>query len=444
MSLKNLAIIASCITLSSSVFLSQPADGATFKVVEQSAVPQDIVVGKSYQLASAVLERDWQIQVALPAGYEAAEASGKTYPVLYVLDGEWQFSFVVSLAKRLANTGHLPGVIVVGIPREESDRGWFSARTPQSDQLLDFIDKEVFAFIDGTFRTRDNRTIIGWAYAGGMALHSLVTRPEMFDAYVVSSAYPSATAGFRNVTKTTVEALEEKITGLDSFKEFLYFGAATNEDMVTTGSDTLAATLKASAPRDMNWTYDVLPEEDHETTPFRIVPAALKSYFKDYQVLYYDTLADYKTHGGVATLEAYYEARADKYGTNPVVDIRALAGAIRLGMAADDVDSVNQLVAEIDYKTITPDHAFRIGRFANFYMRNQHWDRATAAYQGLITILPTSIPAHIRLARAYEEAGKKAEEIATYKKAVVLAETQKDRRLEALKEAVAELELANS
>ena len=60
--------------------LAQTAGAETAAV----AVETPIVIGRSYALPSAIMGQTREINVWLPPGYAD---SGKTYPVLYVLDG---------------------------------------------------------------------------------------------------------------------------------------------------------------------------------------------------------------------------------------------------------------------------------------------------------------------------------------------------------------------
>ena len=85
---------------------------------------QDVSIGKSYVIRSAVLAKEREIQIALPEGYEGSD---KTYPVVYTLDWQWQFSHSVGFSPRLMATETIPEVILVGIPRSRQDLGWYAA-----------------------------------------------------------------------------------------------------------------------------------------------------------------------------------------------------------------------------------------------------------------------------------------------------------------------------
>ena len=74
---------------------------------------QDVSIRKSNVIRSAVLAKGRQIQIALPEG---CEGSDKTYPVVDILDWQWQFSHSVSFSTRLMATETIPEVILGGYP----------------------------------------------------------------------------------------------------------------------------------------------------------------------------------------------------------------------------------------------------------------------------------------------------------------------------------------
>lgn len=72
-----------------------------------------ITVGEKYVLHSDILEGEREVWIGLPQNFEAE----KSYPVIYVMDAEWQFDYVLSVSKELAATDKIPAHIVVGIPK---------------------------------------------------------------------------------------------------------------------------------------------------------------------------------------------------------------------------------------------------------------------------------------------------------------------------------------
>ncbi|HVO36426.1 MAG TPA: alpha/beta hydrolase-fold protein, partial [Gemmatimonadales bacterium] len=64
------------------------------------------------RLHSAATGRDYDIQVQLPADY--ARNPRARYPVLYVLDGQWDFKLMLSVQGGLVYDRWTPQIIIVG------------------------------------------------------------------------------------------------------------------------------------------------------------------------------------------------------------------------------------------------------------------------------------------------------------------------------------------
>ena len=64
-------------------------------------------------LRSTATGRDYDLYVLRPAG--ASRTSGSRYPVVYVLDGQWDFKLLASIQGGLFYDRCVPDAIVVGI-----------------------------------------------------------------------------------------------------------------------------------------------------------------------------------------------------------------------------------------------------------------------------------------------------------------------------------------
>jgi len=65
------------------------------------------------QLNSSATGRSYDIYIRLPDAY--ARDRGKKYPVLYVLDGQWDFKLLDSIQSGLLYDKFVPEMIIVGI-----------------------------------------------------------------------------------------------------------------------------------------------------------------------------------------------------------------------------------------------------------------------------------------------------------------------------------------
>src|SRR5215831_4303772 len=154
----------------------------------------------SYHFASRVLGESRVIDVALPAGYE--RDSTQRYPVLVVLDGEFEHEIAASIARFYATMSQLPPLIVVGIRNTDRNHDFTPAPVagfdapPEAQRpggaaaFLSFISDEVVPWIDRSYRTAPLRVLVGHSLGGLFALYTIAQRPDLFTGYLIME--PSA------------------------------------------------------------------------------------------------------------------------------------------------------------------------------------------------------------------------------------------------------------
>lgn len=160
----------------------------------------DIPGSEVRKITSAIVAgQEYELQILLPGGYKS---STKKYPVVYLMDSQWDFPLVKSLYGEHYYDGFIPELIIVGItwggvnPNPDSLRArdytpTKEARLPQSggaDQFLSFMQKELFPFIETNYKAdSNNRTLMGCSLGGLFTLYTLFTQPELFSGYAAAS-----------------------------------------------------------------------------------------------------------------------------------------------------------------------------------------------------------------------------------------------------------------
>lgn len=192
------------------VLLSSVLTTAAYSQSRDSVSAVAIPRTELQRLTSSIDGQEYVLYVSLPAAYSDAS---KTFPVLYLLDAQWDFPMVVGLVESLSDDGFVPPLIIVGITwgGAKPDYGYLrfkdltpvnSARIPQSGNgpsFLRFIKNELVPFVDSRYRTtKTERALMGNSLGGLFALYALFTEPGLFNRYVVSSP----TLGFGNGMKT--------------------------------------------------------------------------------------------------------------------------------------------------------------------------------------------------------------------------------------------------
>ncbi|MGD9688562.1 MAG: alpha/beta hydrolase [Phycisphaerales bacterium] len=144
--------------------------------------------------------------VWLPPGYDDAANGARTYPVLYLHDGqnlfdklegvpgEWQ---VDETASRLIERGAIPPMIVVGIPAAGARRSVEYLPIPVLDNVpaagdayVDFLVREVMPRVEASFRVSRGpaHTAVGGSSFGAViALHAGLRHPDRFGALLLES-----------------------------------------------------------------------------------------------------------------------------------------------------------------------------------------------------------------------------------------------------------------
>lgn len=141
--------------------------------------------GEIQKIQSKVLGTEREIWINLPESYSNPKIQKVNYPVIYVLDAEDNFTFVSSVVNKFQK-GHyqeMPESIVIGITNKNGDRT--KDFTHLNDKkFLEFIQTELFPFVENYYRVLDYKFLIGHSLGGYFALKTLYNYPETFNAYV--------------------------------------------------------------------------------------------------------------------------------------------------------------------------------------------------------------------------------------------------------------------
>ena len=157
------------------------------------------------EITSRYNNQKYQIKISYPKNYFRHRK--KKYPVLYILDAETNFGGVSYIVQRLIKDGLIPEVLVVGIAYNTDYDTFYSLRsrdlTPVEDRELrmgkntadptggapkfsDFLEFELFPFIDKAYRTRQaERAVYGHSYGGLYGSYVLLEKPHLFNKYLL-------------------------------------------------------------------------------------------------------------------------------------------------------------------------------------------------------------------------------------------------------------------
>ncbi len=345
--------------------------------IQAQTISSKNTLGSNFTIKSEILKEDRQIQVFIPESYEETD---KTFPVLYILDGQRLFPFGVSLLKSFTQFRQTPEFIVVGITNKYPNR--FGHFDDDEKKFLHFIEQEVISFVDTSFRTSNERLIFGWEYGGSFVIQTMIDSPNLFDAYLVASPFPLT----NKITK-----IDNFLSEKSSFDKTLYFSVSPNENQVNIGTEKLDSILKLKAPKTFNWSYKKLINEEHRSTPYSTIYFGVKDFYHYYPELQFNNLDEFTNAGGLDHVYDYYRKRSLKYGFSKELSDWTMFSLTRNAIRANDYKQFDALVNEFNKTEFV--NRIRVDRacsIAEFYLKNKQYDKSKEIFILLVEKHPNS------------------------------------------------------
>jgi len=260
------------------LFLAAPIFG------QQASQP--IVAGETVAIESRVLNETRPLFVATPPSYDV---NNDRYGVLYVLDGDWQFQHTVASAQFLGGFANqlIPPLVIVGIGNTDRMRDMTPAAEGQenplvvqggAEQFLEFIVEELKPWVSEHYRTSDYSVLIGHSLGGLFAAHTMVTRPEAFDGFLVVDPSLNWNA------QALLQQSDRFSAGDDDLNVSLYLAVSSDEDSVLEGVHRFVGGLVAGMPAGFRSTIAELVAESHDSIPLPATYQGLQWIFSAWNV----------------------------------------------------------------------------------------------------------------------------------------------------------------
>src|SRR5690606_18527500 len=109
---------------------------------------------------------------------------------------QWDFPLVSAIYGQQYYDGFIPETILVGVtwggenpnPNMLRSRDYIPTNAKGgADLFLDFMQTELFPFIENNYKAASHRTLMGCSLGGWFTLYTLFTRPDMFTGYIAAS-----------------------------------------------------------------------------------------------------------------------------------------------------------------------------------------------------------------------------------------------------------------
>jgi predicted alpha/beta superfamily hydrolase len=208
---------ASSVVVGLFVVLTGMAWTQSHPVANPPAFPKVTIGGSEVRtMKSTSTGRDYDLYIHIPSSY--GQDKSRKYPVLYILDGQWDFKLMDSVLGGLVYDKFAPEMIMVGITYSGENANYDSLRamdyTPTAVQdakgsgdapkFLKFLKTELIPFMESNYRADSSHRVLQGSSLGGLfTLYTMLTDPGLFSAYVAAS--PAVPYGDRYAFKQEAE-----------------------------------------------------------------------------------------------------------------------------------------------------------------------------------------------------------------------------------------------
>lgn len=253
-------------------------------------------------IQSKQLNEERRILVALPDDYSTN--TDKKYPVIYVLGALGDMPMLTSLLARLQEQDAAPQTIVAMIENTDRTRDLTPTMNQDprgpvgqgggGDKYLDFIEMELIPHMNKTFRTHDFKIVMGSSIGGLLVIHSLQSRPHLFQAHMAFS--PAVWWADRSTVRET-KAFISQTKRLDSY---LYMNIGEEGGDMRVVYDDLHDYLQNNQPENFKLVTDVFTSVAHGLT----APAGMFNAFHHLFLSIHMPMTAYT--GSTESIEQYY------------------------------------------------------------------------------------------------------------------------------------------
>ena len=267
-------------------------------------------------LKSSVMGEDRVILVRLPTGYDINKRS---YPVLYLLDGDAHLAHTSSTVEFLARNGRMSEMIVVAIPNTDRTRDLSPTKpsavgatgAPQfptaggADKFLKFIETELIPDVEKRYRTLPYRILAGHSLGGLFAIHAMVARPEVFNSYVAVSP------ALQWDNQVTVKRAEDFFKTRKELNATLFVSLGAEPGPIEDGFHQFKQVLAKNQTKGFEWDAQQWTDEDHGSIVLRSHYVGLRKVYDGWQIARDPEMGT--VIGGLEGVEAHYQKLSKKF-----------------------------------------------------------------------------------------------------------------------------------
>jgi len=310
-------------------------------------------------ILSKKLDKYRQLSVSLPKSYN--KDAKKTYPLLFLLDGDYLFEPFQGALSYGNYWDDLPEVIIVGLDQnrdnERADDCTFDDSTGlpegKGESFFEFIGGELIPFLQNKYRISPFKIIAGHDVTAGYMNLFLYKDNPLFNAYI--SLSPEL------ATEMEVRVAER----LATFKQnIFYYQSSADGDIkkMRAKITTLDENIKAVTNPSLNYKYDDFKGASHYSLVLYSIPSALYQFFASYQPIstseFQEKIVKLES-GYVDYLKNKYDVLEKALGIKMSIrlnDFKAIEAAILKNKAYGEFEQLAQLSRKMYPKSMLGDY----------------------------------------------------------------------------------------
>ena len=260
-------------------------------------------------LHSRILNEQRDLLIHLPNNYH--KHTSVKYPVVYLLDGQRNLRHAAGTLDLLNQDNKAQEMIIVAIKNthrtrdftptyDESYNQW--GISGGADMFLDFVEDELIPYINKQYRTNNFKILSGHSLGGLLAVYSLQSRPQLFQAHFAFS--PSLWWHDQVIFKQT-EHFFKKTTKLHNY---LYTNLGNEDGPMLIAYERFRALLKSHHVEGFAYNADLDTSETHGSTALAGQALAYRGLYSSLQV------PEDIINQGMAAVKKFYKIQSDIYG----------------------------------------------------------------------------------------------------------------------------------
>lgn len=317
---------------------------------------------QSLKVKSKYFKEAIEYNVTLPKSYSEVKGKDKKYFVIFDLHPRSQ-PYLSGLHDWLSHNGDWPWLETIVITPANYNPEFAKlfeqiVSEPNNQTMLDYFEHDLLKAIDEKYRTNGFKIYSGFMGNGALGLFTLLNRPKLFNAYIITS--PSLANDFGLITS----GAKTKLASKDDQMRFLYLSTGNHqyEQGNLSSFDLFEKALKTSSPSTLDWQTHRNNKNNYMSQPIVSIINGIEALFSDIHTDL-EANSDISKNGAQAIIDYYALISEKKYGFDISAEgsLKALATSL---MASDSQKglSIYQKTTEL-----YPESAYALSALAKAY-----------------------------------------------------------------------------